>query len=89
VQRGFFHAFVMNCGYAGAIQQGKPRKGTMNNTDNFNATEFCSKKLWDMVRGDNNSTSQEELAAAVAELANRRHYLSELEQLGVFDKRGH
>jgi hypothetical protein len=65
------------------------KTGKMNNTSNFNATEICSKKLWDMVSGTSNSTSQEELAAAVRELANRRHYLSELEQLGVFDKRGH
>ncbi len=59
----------------------------MSNLSDFNATEFCSKKLWELVSGDHNSTSEAELEAAVAELAERRHYLSELEQLGVFDER--
>jgi hypothetical protein len=59
----------------------------MNTANNFNATEFCSSKLWEMVSGDNNRANQAELKAAVAELAERRHYLSELEKLGIFGER--
>ena len=55
---------------------------------NFNATEFCSRKLWELISGENSSTSKSELEAAVQELAMRRHYLSELEQLGVFENHG-
>ena len=60
----------------------------MSNTNEFNATEFCSRKLWEMVSDENNHTSETELKAAVEELALRRHYLGELEQLGVFQNRG-
>ena len=60
----------------------------MSSTTNFNATELCSQKLWEMVSDENNSTSKSELEAAVAELAVRRHYLGELEQLGIFENRG-
>lgn len=60
----------------------------MNTANNFNATEFCSSKLWELVSGDINQPSkQSELDAAVAELAQRRHYLNELEQLGIFGER--
>jgi len=59
----------------------------MNTLPDFNAAEFCSQKLWQMVNGDQKSNSQSELKAAVEELADRRHYLRELEQLGVFGER--
>jgi hypothetical protein len=84
------HAFVINSGYAETIKvMENTRNGTMNtqSNNNFNATEFCSQKLWEMVSGNHNSTSHAELEAAVAELADRRHYLAELEQLGVFGER--
>jgi len=60
----------------------------MSTMTNFNATEFCSRKLWELISGENSSTSKSELEAAVQELAMRRHYLSELEQLGVFENHG-
>ena len=60
----------------------------MSTMTNFNATEFCSRKLWELINGENKSTSKSELEAAVQELAMRRHYLSELEQLGVFENHG-
>ena len=61
----------------------------MTNVQDFNATEFCSRKLWEIVSSEpEETTSQADLKAAVDELAARRHYLSELEQLGVFNPRG-
>ena len=55
----------------------------MNINNAFNPRELCSRKLWQLV---NASTSQDiseaELHEAVAELANRRHYLAELKKLG-------
>lgn len=53
-------------------------------TQTFNMHEYCSRKLWEIVsaEGDNQQSSPEELLAAVRELAQRRHYLVELEQLG-------
>jgi hypothetical protein len=49
----------------------------------FNASELCSRKLWQLVNTDNDAKiSETQLEEAVAELANRRHYLAELEQMG-------
>jgi hypothetical protein len=60
----------------------------MTTMTNFNATEFCSRKLWELISSENKSASESELEAAVKELAMRRHYLTELEQIGVFEKHG-
>lgn len=57
----------------------------MNTVNNFNASELCSSKLWEVVSNhqqDRDTTS--ELHAAINELAARRHYLQELEELGLF-----
>jgi hypothetical protein len=58
----------------------------MQETHTFNMHELCSRKLWEMVSadaaGESVDTTPEELLAAVRELAQRRHYLAELEQLG-------
>jgi threonine synthase len=58
----------------------------MQDAQTFNMHEFCSRKLWEIVReraaDDENNVSQEELLAAVRELAQRRHYLAELESIG-------
>jgi hypothetical protein len=57
----------------------------MNTVHNFNASELCSSKLWEVVSNhqqDPDTTS--ELQAAIEELAARRHYLQELEELGLF-----
>ena len=58
----------------------------MQDTQTFNMHEFCSRKLWEIVSadaaGDESGVSQEELLAAVRELAQRRHYLAELEKIG-------
>ena len=53
------------------------------NTARFNAQELCSRKLWQMVNTPNNeNVSENELAEAIAELATRRHYLEQLEDIG-------
>lgn len=53
------------------------------NTARFNAQELCSRKLWQMVNTPSNeSVSENELTEAIAELATRRHYLEQLEEIG-------
>jgi hypothetical protein len=54
----------------------------MNERLDTHMQEFCSKKLWDMVSQQERTTSPDELQAAIDELAERRHYLRELENLG-------
>ncbi len=50
----------------------------------FNASELCSRKLWQLINADNHiSTSQ--LEEAISELATRRHYLAELAQMGKLE----
>ena len=56
----------------------------INNTPAFRAEEFCSSKLWEIVSTQPASASQADLEAAVAELAQRRHYLAELEKIGKY-----
>ena len=49
----------------------------------FNASELCSRKLWQLINThDGSGMSAGQLEEAIAELADRRHYLTELEQLG-------
>ena len=54
----------------------------MQEAQTFNMHEFSSRKLWEMVSTEEQEASPEELLAAVRELAHRRHYLNELEQIG-------
>ncbi|TXS96259.1 hypothetical protein FV139_01805 [Parahaliea maris] len=56
-------------------------------TSNFNASELCSRKLWQLV-SDDDSISDSELQQAVRELAARRHYLQELQNLKALEKLG-
>ena len=52
-------------------------------TTRFNAQELCSRKLWQMVNTPSNeNVSENELKEAIAELATRRHYLEQLEEIG-------
>ncbi len=61
----------------------------MNNSD-FNASEFCSRKLWQIVTDSGEqSTSVAELEAAIAELTTRRHYLAELARMGKLGASNH
>jgi hypothetical protein len=50
----------------------------------FRAEEFCSSKLWQIVSEPPASASKADLEAAIAELAQRRHYLAELEKIGKY-----
>lgn len=52
----------------------------------FDAGELCSRKLWQIVTDpEAERAGKAELDAAIAELAARRHYLSELVTLGKLD----
>jgi len=54
------------------------------NTLKFNPRELCSRKLWELVSTDTEEqVSERELQEAIAELANRRHYLEQLQQIGA------
>jgi hypothetical protein len=56
------------------------------NTANFNPRELCSRKLWQLVSTETAAqVSARELREAIAELAARRHYLQQLEQLGKLE----
>jgi hypothetical protein len=61
----------------------------MQESQTFNMHEFSSRKLWEMVSGESedDNASPEELLAAVRELAQRRHYLAELEKIGKIKPR--
>lgn len=54
------------------------------NTTSFNPRELCSRKLWQLVSmtEDKAKVSEQELQQAVTELATRRHYLAQLQQIG-------
>lgn len=55
-------------------------------TNTFNPQELCSRKLWDMVNIDDaDSANKAQLEAAIAELEERRSYLTELQHLGKVD----
>ena len=51
----------------------------------FNAQELCSRKLWEIVNsapGTEYDINASELKEAINELAERRHYLAELTEIG-------
>ena len=53
------------------------------NTNTFKASELCSRKLWQLVNTPaETNINDSELAAAINELATRRHYLEELQEIG-------
>jgi hypothetical protein len=54
----------------------------MNEVPSNIMQEFCSQKLWEMVSNKSTASTPDELQAAIDELAERRHYLQELETLG-------
>ncbi len=52
----------------------------------FNAQELCSRKLWELVKsepGPQPQINEAELHEAIQELAERRHYLAELAEIGI------
>ena len=56
------------------------------NTLEFNPSELCSRKLWQLVSTETDKqVGERELREAIAELATRRHYLEKLEQIGAIE----
>ena len=54
------------------------------NTVKFNPRELCSRKLWQLVSTESGKqVDADELQEAVAELATRRHYLDQLQRIGI------
>jgi hypothetical protein len=64
---------------------------TQDKRDTFNAGDFSSRKLIDIVTGDQGSDrvtlDEEALNAVVSELTSRRHYLRELRDRGLLAPR--
>jgi hypothetical protein len=64
---------------------------TRNKIETFNAGDFSSRKLIDIVTGnrgnDRVTLDQEALDAVVSELTSRRHYLRELRDRGLLAPR--
>ncbi len=55
-------------------------------TNRFKAQELCSRKLWELVNtspGRQQDINEAELKEAIHELAERRHYLAELTEVGI------
>jgi len=54
------------------------------NPSRFDPRELCSRKLWQLVNTaeEQAKVDAQELQQAIAELATRRHYLTELQQTG-------
>ena len=56
------------------------------NTIKFDPSELCSRKLWQLVNADTDErVGERELKEAIAELATRRHYLEQLQQIGAIE----
>jgi hypothetical protein len=56
------------------------------NTIKFNPSELCSRKLWQLVSTETDEqVGERELREAIAELATRRHYLEQLQQIGAIE----
>jgi hypothetical protein len=64
---------------------------TQDKRDTFNAGDFSSRKLIDIVTGDQGNDrvtlDEEALNAVVCELTSRRHYLRELRDRGLLAPR--
>ena len=70
---------------------GEENMMTQTKREPFNASDFSSRKLIELVSGERDSDrltlDQEALEAVVSELANRRHYLRELRDRGLLAPR--
>ncbi len=54
--------------------------------DDFDPRELCSRKLWQLVATEEGAAvDKAALQQAVKELAQRRHYLEELQRLGKLE----
>ena len=70
---------------------GEENRMTQTNREPFNAGDFSSRKLMELVSGERDgdrlTLDQEALDAVVYELASRRHYLRELRDRGLLAPR--
>ena len=70
---------------------GEENNMTQTKREPFNAGDFSSRKLMELVSGepdgDRLTLDQEALDAVVSELASRRHYLRELRDRGLLAPR--
>lgn len=64
---------------------------TQTNSEPFNARDFSSRKLMELISGQRDgdllTLDQEALDAVVSELTSRRHYLRELRDRGLLAPR--
>lgn len=59
-------------------------------TNQFDASELCSRKLWQIVNSEANARmSRDQLQQAIEELTARRHYLAELSRMGKLGSNNH
>lgn len=64
----------------------KKVNGSNMNRIQFDPSELCSRKLWEMVSNNSiDQVSEDELKQAIAELATRRHYLEKLQAIGAIE----
>lgn len=64
-------------------QKQNKKRDRLLNIKEFNASELCSRKLWQLVNERESGTVAEaQLQQAVKELTTRRHYLAELARIG-------
>tara|TARA_R110001599_G_scaffold65838_2_gene185834 strand:+ start:86265 stop:86555 length:291 start_codon:yes stop_codon:yes gene_type:complete len=67
---------------------GATRNGNEMNTLKFDPSELCSRKLWELVSMETEEqVGERELKEAIAELAARRHYLEQLQQIGAIENK--
>ncbi|MEM9253928.1 MAG: hypothetical protein AAGA91_00690 [Pseudomonadota bacterium] len=55
----------------------------------IDASELCSRKLWQLISDAEQDISEAELHDAIEELARRRHYLEELQEMGKLEPETH
>lgn len=57
------------------------------NTVKFDPRQLCSRKLWQLVNTETDEkVSDKELREAIAELASRRAYLEQLQEIGILEE---
>lgn len=70
----------------GAVRAAQIQAKQIMESVDFNPAELCSRKLWQLVSDpEPGDISDRELSEAIAELARRRHYLEELEEMGKLE----
>ena len=73
------------------MQVAGEKKMTQKKRENFNAGDFSSRKLMELIVSDRDNgrstLDQDALDAVVSELASRRHYLRELRDRGLLAPR--